>query len=221
MSLNQNQIKRKYNRFSLFYDLLEWPVEKLWYSKWRQRLLKKTKNEVLEIGVGTGRNLQYYNYNQVNLTATEISSGMLEKAKEKARKNNYQVNFKLINSEKLPFKDNRFDYIVCTFVLCSVTNQNKMLKEMKRVLKNRGKILLLEHVLSKNKIIAFLENLHNPITKYLFGYNINRNTIKNIKKSGLKLIKQKNLGLKDVYKELEVMKNNEKNKYKNIRYDLF
>ena len=206
MTLSQNQIKKKYNRFSLFYDLVEWPIEKLLFSKWRKKLLKNSKGKVLEIGVGTGKNLSYYNYHKIDLTVIDISKGMLNRAKEKAKKHDFPVKFKLANSEKLPFEDNSFDYIVCTFVLCSVSDQVKILKEMKRVLKKKGKILFLEHMLSRNKFIAFLEHLHNPITKFLFGFNINRKTIENIKKSGLKIVKDKNIAVKDVFKELEVAK---------------
>ena len=169
-------------------------------------MLKKVNGKVLEIGVGTGRNLPYYDYNKVDLTVIDISEGMLNKAREKARKHKFPVKFKLVNSEKLPFKNNSFDQIICTFVLCSVSDPVKILKEMKRVLNKKGKILFLEHMLSKNKIIAFLEHIHNPIMKYLFGYNINRNTIKNIKKSDLKIVKEKDIAMKDVYKELEVTK---------------
>ena len=206
MTLSQNQIKKKYNRFSLFYDLVEWPIEKLLFSKWRKKLLKNSKGKVLEIGVGTGKNLSYYNYHKIDLTVIDISKGMLNRAKEKAKKHDFPVKFKLANSEKLPFEDNSFDYIVCTFVLCSVSDQVKILKEMKRVLKKKGKILFLEHMLSRNKFIAFLEHLHNPITKFLFGFNINRKTIENIKKSGSKIVKDKNIAVKDVFKELEVTK---------------
>ena len=91
-------------------------------------------------------------------------------------------------------------------VLCSVSNQEKMLHEMKRVVKINGKIILLEHVLSKNKLIAFFEHLHNPITRFLFGFEINRDTINSIKKSGLKIVKEKNIGLVDIFKELVVKK---------------
>ena len=75
-----------------------------------------------------------------------------------------------------------FIYLVTSCVLCSVPDQLKMLQEMKRVLKIDGKIVMLEHMLSDNKILAFLENFHNPITKFLMGVNIDRPTIKNIQK---------------------------------------
>ena len=61
-------------------------------------------------------------------------------------------------------------------------------------------------ILSKNKLIAFLENLHNPITKFLVGVNVNRDTAENIKKYGLKIIKEENLALKDVFKKIEAKK---------------
>ena len=74
MTLSQNQIKKKYNRFSLFYDLVEWPIEKLLFSKWRKKLLKNSKGKVLEIGVGTGKNLSYYNYHKIDLTVIDINA---------------------------------------------------------------------------------------------------------------------------------------------------
>lgn len=206
MALNQKQVKKKYDRNSSLYDLFESPIEKFIFSKWRKRVLSNIKGKVLEIGVGTGKNLQYYNYKKVNLTGIDISKGMLSKAKEKAEMNNYPVKLQLANAEKLPFNNNSFDYIIATFVLCSIPNPIKALTEMKRVLKKEGKIILLEHLLSKNKLIEFIEHLHNPFTKYLFGFNVNRDTIGNIKKSGLKIVKEKNLAFKDVFKELEVRK---------------
>ena len=206
MSLTTKQISKKYNRFSYIYDFLERPIEKRLFSKWRKEALKEVKGRVLEVGVGTGKNLPYYDYNEVDLTAVDISEGMLNKAKKMAKEKSYSVNFKLLKTEILPFNDNTFDYIICTFVLCSVPDQKKILEEMKSVLKDSGKIIFLEHGLSKNKLIAFLENLHNPITKFLVGVNVNRDTAENIKKYGLKIIKEENLALKDVFKKIEAKK---------------
>ena len=71
---------------------------------------------------------------------------------------------------------------------------------MRRVCKPDGKIIMVEHVLSRNKFIAFLQHIHNPITRFLFGYNVNRDTINNIKKAGLRIIKEENLALNDIFK---------------------
>ena len=191
MTLTQKQVAGKYTRFSFLYNFLEWPLERLWYSHWRKQLLKGVKGKVLEVGVGTGKNLPFYNYSNVDLTAIDISEGMLIKAQKLAKQNGYPVHFKLISSDALPFDDNTFDYIVCTFVLCSVPDQDTMLQEMRHVLKKGGKVLFLEHVLSKNKFIALWQHLHNPITRFLFGFNLNRDTIINIRRNKLRIITSK------------------------------
>ena len=129
MTLQTKQVQKKYNRYSFFYNFIEWPIEKVLFRQWRKSLLKEVRGNVLEIGVGTGKNIQYYNHKLVSLTAVDISRGMLQKAKEMASKYEYPVKFKLINKEVLPFKSNSFDYVILTFVLCSVSNQEKMLNE--------------------------------------------------------------------------------------------
>jgi ubiquinone/menaquinone biosynthesis C-methylase UbiE len=206
MELTFEQIKKKYNRFSFWYNIAEWPIEKLWYQRWRKRFLKNIKGKVLEIGIGTGKNLPFYDYTKVQLTAIDISKNMLEQAKVLAQNKKYPVSFKLITSDTLPFENKIFDYIVCTFVLCSVPNQHKTLTEIKRVLKSSGKIIFIEHVLSKNKILAFFQQIHNPISKFLLGVNINRDTINNIKINKLKIINEENIALGDVFKMVEVTK---------------
>ena len=206
MTLTSKQVQEKYNRYSYFYNFFEWLPEKLLLGKWRKPFLKNVKGKILEIGVGTGKNLPHYNYNKVDLTAIDISEGMLIKAEGFAKNNKYPVKFQLVEQEKLPFKDDFFDYVIMTFVLCSVPDQEKMLQEIKRVVKKRGKIILIEHMLSKNKLIALFEHLHNPITRFLFGFNVNRKTVDSIKRCGLKIKKEKNLAFFDVFKELEVTK---------------
>jgi demethylmenaquinone methyltransferase/2-methoxy-6-polyprenyl-1,4-benzoquinol methylase len=108
-----------------------------------------------------------------------------------------------MDAQKLKFKDSSFDYIVNTFVLCSVPDPVRVVKEMKRVLKKNGKILMLEHTKSKHFVIKVFQYIHNPITKALFGFNVNRDTIENIKKAGLKP-KYNNLAFFDVFKKIEV-----------------
>ena len=111
-----------------------------------------------------------------------------------------------MDAQNLKFKDNSFDYIICTFVLCSVPDPVKTLKEMKRVVKPNGKILMIEHMLSKNKLIAFYEHIHNPITRFLFGFNVNRKTDENVEKAGLKIRKMQNMALFDVFRKIEAGK---------------
>ena len=203
--MNDKEVEAKYTRMSRMYNIFEFFPENIMFKRWRRRVLQQPQGKVLEIGVGTGKNLPYYDYSKVDLTAIDISPGMLWYAENLAEKNNYRVKLKLASAKKLPFKDNTFDYIVCTFVLCSVPDPVEALKEMKRVLKKYGKIILLEHVLSKNKVFSTIENLLNPLTTRMMGVHINRNTPENIKKSGLKLVKEKDLAMIDIFKEMEAI----------------
>jgi ubiquinone/menaquinone biosynthesis C-methylase UbiE len=82
--------------------------------------------------------------------------------------------------ERLYFADNSFDTVVASFVFCSVPHPRKGLKEIHRVLKPGGQLIMLEHVLSANKFMAGVMNLFNPLVVKLVGANINRQTVKNV-----------------------------------------
>lgn len=202
---NTKIVQKKYNRFSNFYDLLEIFFDGKKFKNWNRDLIHKKEGKILEVGVGTGKNLKFYD-DKSKVIGIDISLKMLDKAKiilNELGKNN--ITLAQMDAQNLKFKDNSFDYVVCTFVLCSVPDPVKVLMEMKRVCKKNGKILMLEHMLSDYKLIAFLENLHNPIMKTLLGVNINRKTMDNIKKAGLKVEKTTNLAFFDVYKKIEII----------------
>ncbi|MBA7509935.1 2-methoxy-6-polyprenyl-1,4-benzoquinol methylase, mitochondrial [subsurface metagenome] len=194
------KIQKKYNRNAIVYDLIEFPVEKVLYSKWRKKYFSNLIGKVLDVGIGTGKNIDYYN-NEAEVTGIDFSKKMLEKAKRKLKKSGRKnISLKLMDIENLKFRDNSFDYVITSSVFCSVPNPIEGLKEIKRVLKPNGKLIMVEHVLSKNKIIAFFENLFNPLVKFLTGVNINRNTRQNIEKSGMVVKKEKNLALIDIFR---------------------
>jgi len=194
------KIQKKYNRNAIVYDLIEFPVEKVLYSKWRKKYFSNLIGKVLDVGIGTGKNIDYYN-NEAEVTGIDFSKKMLEKVKRKLKKSGRKnISLKLMDVENLKFRDNSFDYVITSSVFCSVPNPIEGLKEIKRVLKPNGKLIMVEHVLSKNKIIAFFENLFNPMVKFLTGVNINRNTRQNIEKSGMVVKKEKNLALIDIFR---------------------
>lgn len=192
--------KEKYNAIARFYDIYEKIPEKLLFSKWRTRYLSKLKGKILEVGIGTGKSLDYYN-DKARVIGIDFSEEMLKKAKQKLKKlGKKNIILKQGDVENLKFKSNSFNYVVTFFVFCSVSDPVKGLKEIKRVLKPRGKAIFIEHVLSKNKFIAFFQHLFNPLSRALSGVNINRNTKLNILKAGLRIEKEKNLALGDIFK---------------------
>jgi len=142
----------------------------------------------------------------VKLTAIDLSPKMLVKAKKKYHKKSLKVKFYCMDAENLIFKDRSFDYIVTAFVLCSIPDPIKALKEMKRVLKKNVKIISIEYVLSKNKLISLWQHIHNPFTKSIFGFNVNRVTESNIRNAGLLIERDTNLPLFDVFRKFVVRK---------------
>jgi demethylmenaquinone methyltransferase/2-methoxy-6-polyprenyl-1,4-benzoquinol methylase len=201
-----DKVKKRYDRFSPFYDISESVIEKGLFGKWRSRTISGLEGKILEVGVGTGKNLRYYS-NKVNLTAIDISPGMLRKARKKAEKLKLKADLRLMDAQNLEFEDETFDYVISTFVLCSVPDPVKALREMTRVLKSEGKIITLDHVLSKNRIIAMWENVHNPVTVRLFGFNVNRDTKGNMKKAGLEVYDE-NVAFFDVFRRFTCTKGN-------------
>ncbi len=193
-------IQKKYDRNAVLYDLMELPIERLFYSRWRKKYFSPLKGKILDVGVGTGNNFESYN-EKASITGIDFSKEMLKRAKNKlANLNKKNITLRLMNVENLEFKDDLFDYVVTSFVFCSVPHPLKGLKEIKRVLKPEGKLIMLEHVLSRNKFISFLENLFNPIVKFLIGVNVNRDTKKNIEKSGMNIKEEKNLAFNDIFR---------------------
>jgi demethylmenaquinone methyltransferase/2-methoxy-6-polyprenyl-1,4-benzoquinol methylase len=126
---------------------------------------------------------------------------MLEKAREKAA-NMRNVNLLLMDAENMEFPDNSFDYLVITFVLCTIPDPVKALKEMRRVLKPSGELIALEHVHSSYPLIAWFEDLINPFLFFLLGDHTTRHTLKNIEEAGFTIKEAKKLAFKDVFRKI-------------------
>ncbi|WP_340818669.1 methyltransferase domain-containing protein [Methanolobus sp. WCC4] len=188
----------KYNRISHVYDIMELPMETMMFSNWREEVLSGLSGRVLEVGIGTGKNIPHYPDN-CEVVGIDISDKMLSHAKEKASSRN-NISLFQMDAENLGFKDDSFDYVITTFVLCSIPQPIPALKEMKRVCKPDGMVINLEHMKSENRAIALAEDVLNPLTVAITDVNINRETVENVKKAGLNIIDVRNMALKDVFR---------------------
>ena len=188
------RVKSKYDRISLFYDLSELPIEALFFKIWRQLAFSRLKKgRVLEVGAGTGKNFPYYT-SEFKVLATDISEKMLAKAEGRARKLKTAISIKRMDAQKLELPDSTFDSTLSTFVFCSVPDPIAGLKELKRVLKNDGIAVFLEHV-RPHGILGMLFDFLNYFSSTIMGVNINRDTVDNIRKAGFDIIEDKDLFL--------------------------
>ncbi|MFB0557074.1 MAG: class I SAM-dependent methyltransferase [Dehalococcoidia bacterium] len=200
--------RKTYDRIAPVYDLIESLVEKSRYRKWREMLWSKVEgSKILEVGVGTGKNFPYYPAH-AKITAIDFSEKMLSRARDKADKQGVRVHLLQMDVQNLEFEDNAFDTVVSTFVFCSVPDPVWGLMEVARVCKPGGKVVLLEHVLSANKVLAWLMNLVNPIVVRVTGPNINRRTVENVITSGLKVEQVTDLAA-GIFKLIEARKKTE------------
>lgn len=188
MSVSGDDIRRRYDRLAPWFDSLEGFLEGLLFRRLRKKLWSKAKGEhILEVGVGTGKNFEFYP-GDARMTAIDFSPKMLEQAQRKRERKQTAVHLDLMDVQRLYFADNSFDTVVASFVFCSVPQPRKGLKELYRVLKPGGQLILLEHVLSSNKAMAAVMNFVNPAVVRLFGANINRQTVKNVQACPFKSI---------------------------------
>jgi ubiquinone/menaquinone biosynthesis C-methylase UbiE len=180
-------------------------LERSRYSKWRELLWSKVDGtKILEVGVGTGKNFPYYP-SGAEITAVDFSDKMLKRAIDRASQQKVKVHLQQMDVQNLNFEDNTFDTIVASFVFCSVPNPVRGLMEVKRVCKPEGRVVLLEHVLSANRIMAWLMNLVNPLVVRVIGANINRRTVDNVIKSNLAVEQVSDLGA-GIFKLIEARK---------------
>jgi ubiquinone/menaquinone biosynthesis C-methylase UbiE len=179
--------QRRYDRQAALFDLMEAPIEALVFGGLRRRLWSDVReSRVLEIGVGTGKNMPYHSEG-TRAVAVDISPQMLRRAASRARRLKRDVDLVLADVQHLPFRDGAFDAAAATFVFCSVPEPVNGLQEVRRVVREGGRVHLLEHVRVRNPIVGRLMDLANPIAVRLSGANINRDTVSNVEKAGIAL----------------------------------
>ncbi|NOZ78354.1 MAG: methyltransferase domain-containing protein [Acidobacteria bacterium] len=183
----------RYNRLASVYDILDAPMEWLDGGARRNRVLGMASGRVLEVGIGTGRNLGAYPAG-VRLVGLDIAGRMLARARRRARRLAVSVALLQGDVEHLPFAAATFDTVTATCVFCSVDDPLGGLAEVRRVVKPDGRVLLLEHVRPESWVFGLLFDLLTPLTR-LIGPEINRRTEQTAQAAGLELVAVRRVGV--------------------------
>lgn len=183
MQLTSQDISKKYDSFARWYDLVEGVPDLLGVRKLRRSLLRRASGKVLEVAVGTGKNLPYYPRG-CRIIAVDLSREMLKVARARAAKLSLDVSFLQADAEVLPFRDKSFDAVVSSLTTCTFPNPVIALREMARVCRTGGKILLLEHGRSDREWLDRWQDLRAERHARQLGCHWNREPLAFVHEAG-------------------------------------
>ena len=157
----------------------------------RKKVTPLAEGIILEVGIGSGLNLPFYDKSKIiELWGIDPSKELNAMAKKVAKKEELNVKFISSNAENIPLPDNYFDTVLITYTMCTIPEVIKANNEIRRVLKDNGKMIFCEHGLSPDENIKKWQNrINNFWGKIAGGCNINRNIPELIKRSGFKIVK--------------------------------
>ena len=188
--LSQREISQRYDRFARWYDWVEGIPELLGVNRLRYRMLQRASGRVLEVAIGTGKNLPYYP-RDCRIIGADVSKEMLAVAQKRASRLQLDISLLLADAEALPFSDKTFDTVVSSLSTCTFPNPVLALQEMARVCRPEGKILLLEHGRSDREWFGRFQDRTAERHAKQLGCHWNRKPLDLVGGAGLKINKTK------------------------------
>jgi ubiquinone/menaquinone biosynthesis C-methylase UbiE len=179
-SSETERVRAIYERMAGGYDRMIATWERLLFEDGRQWVCSQARGTVLEIGVGTGRNLEMYP-NDVGLVGIDLSPAMLGFARARARQLGRDVDLQLGDAQALSFASESFDTVVVTLALCAVPDDRQAIREMARVLRPDGRLVWLEHVRSPHAPVRWVQRLLDPLLVRLEADHLLRDPLDHIK----------------------------------------
>jgi ubiquinone/menaquinone biosynthesis C-methylase UbiE len=191
--------RARYDRQAARYDRRQGLLEGM-QRPWRKRLWSLvTGPRVLEVGVGTGLNMPFWP-DHLHITATDFAPQMLARAEKRAAELGLDADLRVGDVQALEFRDAEFDTAVATCVFCSVPDPVQGFRELGRVVRPGGQIVLLEHMRPNHPLIAVMTDLLTPAVVRLAGANLNRRTLDNIRRAGLVIQSAEDLAMAGTFK---------------------
>lgn len=166
------------------YDQAMRTWDRLLFGDSRAWVCSQATGRVLEVAIGTGLNLGHYP-DQLTVTGIDFSEPMLAIARDRASALGRHVELRHGNAHAMPFDDNSFDTVICTFALCAIPDMHAAIAEMRRVLRSGGQLLLADHVASSWWLLRGGQRLLEVITVPLGGEHFLRRPLIEVQAAGL------------------------------------
>ena len=168
---------------------IEWACSQSPYIKQREKIVPLAYGNVLEIGIGTGLNIPFYNPEKINsLTGIDPSEDVWKQGNIDPGKLPFLFEFIKVPAENMPFADHSFDTLLTTYSMCTIANLEAAFKEFKRVLKPDGIFIFSEHGIAPDRSVERWQHRVNPVwKKFSGGCNLNRDIPMFIENNGFKI----------------------------------
>jgi ubiquinone/menaquinone biosynthesis C-methylase UbiE len=182
----------RYQRIAPFYDFLDYPFEHGRYRALRPLMFAGLGGQLLDAGIGTGRNCAYYPTDAV-VCGIDTSPAMLERARRRCPTVSEAGRLFRMDVTALEFPAQSFDAAVATFLFCVLPNELQVpaLRELGRVVKPGGLIRLLEYVRPRGSLRRIVARIWQPWIAWAYGANFDRNTEAHVPEAGLELVESR------------------------------
>jgi ubiquinone/menaquinone biosynthesis C-methylase UbiE len=180
---------RRYQRIAPFYDLLELPFEYGRYRRLRRLAFNGLSGRILDAGVGTGRNMEFYPQG-AEVVGIDISPAMLARAARRQKTSPAAIELREMDVTRLDFLAGSFDVAVATFLFCVLPDQLQLpaLRELRRVVRGGGTVRLLDYVRPQRPLRRAIAGLWEPWIARAHGASFDRRTEKYLPEAGLELV---------------------------------
>ncbi len=169
------------------FDAMMLRLERRFFADTRSWICGRASGEVLEIAVGTGLNLPHYP-DRVRLTGVDLDPEILDFARRRASVIGREIELGQADAMALPFPDETFDSVVCTFALCGVPDEAHAISEALRVLRPGGSLLLADHVIATNALVRAGQHLLEAVTIRTSGEHFTRRPSDHLDAQGAQVV---------------------------------
>jgi ubiquinone/menaquinone biosynthesis C-methylase UbiE len=187
-----DRVREIWAKFAPRYDRQIAFFERILFGGARAWACSRVRGDVLEVGIGTGRNLEHYPRG-VRLTGVDLSPEMLAIARRRSHSLEREVDLLVADAESLEFPDGSFDTVVSTLTMCSIPDHRAALAEARRVLRPGGRLVMVEHVRSPAAGVRLGQRVLNPLAVRFAADHLLREPLRDVRRLGLEVLELERL----------------------------